>query len=62
MEEREFLLIKEADIVQDIIVEFIYGHKMSAKLPKELKVRVINLLNPEVDKIYRSRKRKESED
>ena len=38
IEEEEYLLITEAEIVKDLIFEFVYNKKDSLKLPKPLKI------------------------
>jgi hypothetical protein len=52
--------VKEADIVQDMLMEFMYSEKLAVKLSKEHKVRPVVLISPEVDNLYRVEKRKKS--
>lgn len=40
------MLIMEAEQAQDLLIEFVYGEKIALKLPKELRIRQVNLLKP----------------
>lgn len=46
--------------MQELLIEFVYGEKMCLKLPKHLRIRQVNLVKPEVDKLESKRKRKAS--
>jgi len=52
------LFIKEAEVTQEALIEFVYGDRFVLKLPKELRLHQINLLKPEINQLENERKRK----
>lgn len=54
------MLIKEAESVQDRLMEFIYSHKIALKLPTELKIKKVLLLEADIAALKKNMKRKES--
>jgi hypothetical protein len=62
IEEKEYLLIKEAENIQDRLMMFIYSHRLATHLPSELKIKQVVLLEADIAFLKKKMMRKESTD
>ena len=59
--EDEYLLIVEAETVQDYLQLFVNFSALTKFLPEELKLRTFNLLMPEVEELHSVKERKKND-